>query len=88
MSFHQQQKLRPQEEEQTDEDDLMPYSIMVEIERLAIGMYQSPNEVFNNLKREDLVPEDLLKFYINKFFKMWSINQWKRERLAPFLSFG
>jgi NAD+ synthase (glutamine-hydrolysing) len=24
-----------------------------------------------------------LKPYIKKFFKLWSINQWKRERIAP-----
>ena len=76
-------ELRPQENVQTDEDDLMPYHIMVEIERLAIGMYQSPLEVFNKLKNELVIDESLLKIYINKFFRMWSINQWKRERLAP-----
>jgi NAD+ synthase (glutamine-hydrolysing) len=25
----------------------------------------------------------LLKSYIKKFFKLWSANQWKRERFAP-----
>ncbi|MCU0367510.1 MAG: NAD+ synthetase, partial [Cyclobacteriaceae bacterium] len=24
-----------------------------------------------------------LKEYIKKFFRLWSYNQWKRERLAP-----
>lgn len=76
-------ELRPQDNEQKDEDDLMPYDIMVEIERLAIGLYQSPQQVLNNLKNKDLVNESLLKIYINKFFRLWSINQWKRERLAP-----
>jgi len=76
-------ELRPQEDEQTDEDDLMPYDLLVKIERLAIGKYKSPLEVFDSLNTEDLMDEKLLKAYINKFFKMWSINQWKRERLAP-----
>jgi NAD+ synthase (glutamine-hydrolysing) len=76
-------ELRPQENQQTDEDDLMPYGIMVEIERLAIGRYQSPLEVFKNLQSKALAKDSVLKNYINKFFRLWSINQWKRERLAP-----
>lgn len=76
-------ELRPQDNIQTDEDDLMPYDIMVEIECLAIGKYKSPQEVFDLLKNEYLTDETQLKIYINKFFRMWSINQWKRERLAP-----
>ncbi len=76
-------ELRPQETAQTDEDDLMPYDLMVQIERLAIGQYQSPEEVFENLKPSNLTDEKTLKTYINKFFRIWSITQWKRERLAP-----
>jgi NAD+ synthase (glutamine-hydrolysing) len=26
---------------------------------------------------------DLLKRHITRFFRLWSANQWKRERLAP-----
>jgi NAD+ synthase (glutamine-hydrolysing) len=35
-------ELRPQERSQTDEKDLMPYSLLVEIERLAIRDRHSP----------------------------------------------
>lgn len=76
-------ELRPSDQNQTDEDDLMPYHIMVEIEKLAIGKHHSPKEVFENLKSAGLESEELLKTHIKKFFTLWSRNQWKRERLAP-----
>ena len=76
-------ELRPLEQEQTDEDDLMPYHIMVEIEKLAIRDHRSPKEVFDQLKMAKLEPEALLKSHITKFYRLWSRNQWKRERLAP-----
>lgn len=74
-------ELRPAGMEQTDEKDLMPYLVLVEIERLAIRDRQSPRQVFENLKTK-IEPEPL-KLYIKKFYRLWSINQWKRERLAP-----
>ena len=76
-------ELRPLEQEQTDEDDLMPYHIMVEIERLAIGDHRAPKEVFEALKDKGLESAALLKTHITKFYRLWSRNQWKRERLAP-----
>jgi len=76
-------ELRPLERRQTDEDDLMPYDIMVEIERLAIGQHRSPKEVFDTLKNRNLEPAEVLKGHIIKFYRLWSRNQWKRERLAP-----
>ena len=76
-------ELRPKEYTQTDEDDLMPYTIMVQIERLGIFQRKSPLEVYQALKTELKIEKELLKSYIKKFYKLWSINQWKRERLAP-----
>jgi len=76
-------ELRPTEQVQTDEADLMPYHILVEIEILAIKEYQSPMEVFHALKGKGLEPVALLKEHIIKFYSLWSRNQWKRERLAP-----
>jgi NAD+ synthase (glutamine-hydrolysing) len=64
----------------------MPYAILVEIEKLAIRDRKSPVEVFQLLKTQSLNPTvstDQLKEYIKKFFRLWSANQWKRERLAP-----
>ena len=74
-------ELRPLEKSQTDETDLMPYSILEAIELLAIKKRQSPTQVYAQLSKG--VADEKLKSYIKKFFKLWSINQWKRERLAP-----
>ncbi|MFQ3575678.1 MAG: NAD(+) synthase, partial [Cytophagales bacterium] len=76
-------ELRPQEMTQTDETDLMPYHVLLEIEKMAIREWKSPKEVFELLKSKNLCNEEQLKTYIKKFFKLWSFNQWKRERLAP-----
>jgi NAD+ synthase (glutamine-hydrolysing) len=74
-------ELRPLSRAQTDESDLMPYAILVKIEKHAIQDRKSPLEVFDALKTEYEGVE--LKAHIKKFFKLWSANQWKRERLAP-----
>lgn len=76
-------ELRPLERTQTDEKDLMPYAVIVEIERLAIRDKRSPMDIFLLLKDELSLEEAVLKEYIKKFFRLWSRNQWKRERLAP-----
>lgn len=75
-------ELRPQERSQTDEEDLMPYPIISAIEKLAIRDKRSPMDVYLILKEEISLEPSILKGYIAKFFRLWSINQWKRERLA------
>lgn len=76
-------ELRPLEKSQTDEADLMPYSLIVEIERLAIRDRKSPLEVYQTLSAKlSMEPSDLKK-YIVKFYTLWTRNQWKRERIAP-----
>lgn len=75
-------ELRPLENKQTDEQDLMPYAVLAAIEREAIRNRKSPVETFGLLKN-DWTDESLLKQWITRFFRMWAINQWKRERLAP-----
>jgi NAD+ synthase (glutamine-hydrolysing) len=76
-------ELRPPGESQTDEKDLMPYEIMVEIECHGIRDKKSPLEVYQLMKEHSSIPESRLKEYIKKFFRLWSMNQWKRERTAP-----
>ncbi len=76
-------ELRPLDNTQTDEDDLMPYAVLKCIEKEAIHHRKSPLEVYHILKIELDIPEEQLKNYIKKFFRLWSINQWKRERIAP-----
>lgn len=73
-------ELRPASSNQTDEDDLMPYNTLLEIEKLAIGQRLSPLEVFENMNTGN---KPKLKEHIVKFFRLWSRNQWKRERTAP-----
>ena len=74
-------ELRPPDRKQTDEDDLMPYPVLARIERLAIYERKSPQEVFDIMEANS--DRELLKAHIRKFFRLWSQNQWKRERLAP-----
>jgi NAD+ synthase (glutamine-hydrolysing) len=61
----------------------MPYSVLVEIERQAIYFRKSPRQVFESLKGQ--YEAATLKVHIKKFFRLWSANQWKRERFAPSL---
>jgi NAD+ synthase (glutamine-hydrolysing) len=74
-------ELRPAEYDQTDENDLMPYSILDKIEKGGIRDYKSPVEVFKTLR--GICDDASLKRHIHKFFTLWARNQWKRERYAP-----
>lgn len=76
-------ELRPLEAKQTDESDLMPYSLIVQIEQLAIHERLSPKTVFEALRNKGEYSENSLKGYVKKFYRLWHRNQWKRERLAP-----
>jgi NAD+ synthase (glutamine-hydrolysing) len=79
-------ELRPLERAQTDEKDLMPYTVLVVIEKLGIRDRKSPVEVYEEMKL--IYPDHAtLKIHIKKFFKLWTANQWKRERLAPSFHF-
>ncbi|MBA9076941.1 NAD(+) synthase [Rufibacter quisquiliarum] len=75
-------ELRPLERAQTDEKDLMPYPLLNQMERLAFYDRLSPQQVFEKLKGGDYADNDL-KLYVQRFFSLWSRNQWKRERYAP-----
>lgn len=76
-------ELRPRDQKQSDEADLMPYEVLAAIEREGIRNRKSPVEVFKQLRVKNLEPDELLKQHIRKFFSLWSRNQWKRERIAP-----
>ncbi len=79
-------ELRPSDKSQTDEKDLMPYTVLVAIEKLAIRDRKSPLEVFHELSKSqnsNMADSAILKDHIKKFFRLWAANQWKRERLAP-----
>lgn len=77
-------ELRPPEAGQTDEEDLMPYELLDAIERAAIRDKQMPLEVFQ-LMRAQFSQYDAhqLVQWVERFFLLWTRNQWKRERYAP-----
>lgn len=74
-------ELRPSDKAQTDEGDLMPYAILTAIEREAILLRKSPVETFEALRHQ--FGDFPMKAFVVKFFRLWSANQWKRERFAP-----
>ncbi|MCA9270618.1 MAG: hypothetical protein KDA41_19185 [Planctomycetales bacterium] len=77
-------ELRPPAQGQTDEGDLMPYPVLDAIERCAIRDKQTPIEVFCTLRPR--LPQhsvESLAMWIDRFFRLWCRNQWKRERYAP-----
>lgn len=74
-------ELRPLNQSQSDESDLMPYDVLNQIEGLFIQKQLSPLAVQAELAKT--LPANKAAQYVIKFFKLWSRNQWKRERLAP-----
>jgi NAD+ synthase (glutamine-hydrolysing) len=77
-------ELRPAAAGQTDEADLMPYDLLDAIERAAIRDKHSPMDVFKVMQTQftQYSAEQLLG-WIDRFFRLWCRNQWKRERYAP-----
>jgi NAD+ synthase (glutamine-hydrolysing) len=77
-------ELRPPGAKQTDEDDLMPYELLDAIERAAIRDKMSPCEILLLTEAEfSQYSRPQLATWIERFFRLWSRNQWKRERYAP-----
>lgn len=77
-------ELRPAEDSQTDEADLMPYPVLDAIERSAIGRLETPAETLALVSK--LFPDespDQLAIWIDRFWRLWRASQWKRERMAP-----
>lgn len=79
-------ELRPPDRAQLAEEDLMPYDVLDEIEDAAIGGKHAPAEVlevvagrFPQHSREQMLA------WVERFFRLWCRNQWKRERFAPAL---
>lgn len=74
-------ELRP--EEQADEDDLMPFPVMDSIRRQAFMLRRRPRRILEQLKQDFNFPEEKLIEFIQKFYTLFSRNQWKRDRAAP-----
>ncbi len=77
-------ELRPPGAAQTDESDLMPYPLLDAIERHAIRDKRAPLDVWRLVRPAfpQYTPEQLAH-WVERFFRLWSRNQWKRERYAP-----
>jgi NAD+ synthase (glutamine-hydrolysing) len=69
---------------QTDEGDLMPYAVLDRIERFFARDRLGPQDILQALSFEfpAILPATLAA-YLDRFFRLWARNQWKRERLAP-----
>jgi NAD+ synthase (glutamine-hydrolysing) len=77
-------ELRPAGAVQTDEKDLMPYDLLDAIERAAIRDKRSPKEIFALVAPEfPALGKEQLLVYVERFFRLFARNQWKRERYAP-----
>ena len=76
-------ELRPPGSEQKDEEDLMPYDVLDFIEKASIRDKKSPSDIFKGLISEFSPSEKQAFFWLEKFYALWSRNQWKRERYAP-----
>ena len=77
-------ELRPMGSGQTDEEDLMPYDLLDAVERAAIRDKLLPAEVFQRMRSDfPAYAPRVLGLYVERFFRLWCRNQWKRERYAP-----
>jgi NAD+ synthase (glutamine-hydrolysing) len=78
-------ELRPLTDNQTDEQDLMPYRVLDVIERYAIRDKNTPKEVLLRIELDfkGEYSRFTLISWVKRFFTLWAQNQWKRERYAP-----
>lgn len=77
-------ELRPPGTHQTDEEDLMPYDLLDAVERAAIRDKLLPVEVYQRMRAD--FPQygaKPLALWVERFFRLFCRNQWKRERYAP-----
>ncbi len=79
-------ELRPHAEKQTDEGDLMPYDVLDKLERHAIRDKRTPHACVELLLvdfEKNAYGRSCVSDWVILFFRLWSRNQWKRERYAP-----
>jgi len=78
-------ELRPPEEGQTDEDDLMPYEVLDALEESLIARRRKPVEAFTDVTKTFGSRHGTARLYqwTKQFCQMFARSQWKRERYAP-----
>ena len=77
-------ELKPLKYNQKDEDELMPYRLLTEIEYLAVKKRLSPKEILDKINGYD---RKVILEGVKKFFTNYGKSQWKRERSAPSFHF-
>jgi NAD+ synthase (glutamine-hydrolysing) len=78
-------ELRPADKHQSDEADLMPYEVLNVLEASAFRDKKSVLDTYKLalLYFEKNYTKAELALWTERFFRLWSRNQWKRERYAP-----
>ncbi|WCL48433.1 NAD(+) synthase [Leptospira sp. GIMC2001] len=75
-------ELKPLEDEQEDEKDLMPYPILQEIEYHFVKKGRSKEQILSFLQNQfDTYSANELQKFIDRFIFLFKASQWKRERL-------
>jgi len=85
-SINQQQptaELRPLEYAQTDEADLMPYEVLDAIERAAFYQRLAPPDILAHIIKTFGCERSVALGWLGRFYRLFAVNQWKRERIAP-----
>ena len=83
-------ELRPGDEEQTDEGDLMPYELLEFFEEHLVWKRRSPRDIITLAAIEfaDRLSHSQVEEHMERFVQLFSRSQWKRERLAPSFHLG
>lgn len=77
-------ELRPLGQDQTDEKDLMPYDVLDAFERGLVFQRRPLREVFwSACSCFPQYTEATMFDWFGRFCRLFSANQWKRERYAP-----
>lgn len=78
-------ELRPQSAGQTDEDDLMPYTVLDALEAVLIAQRRTPVEAYQTLcdRFGHQYTTATLHTWTKRFCRLFATSQWKRERYAP-----
>ncbi|XDD49160.1 NAD(+) synthase [Leptospira sp. WS92.C1] len=79
-------ELKPPEDKQEDEKDLMPYPLLQKIEELFVVRGAGYSEIVMLLSQDPEVQKlspGFLEESVQKYIRLFHRNQWKRERLPP-----
>lgn len=78
-------ELRPPDQEQKDEEDLMPYEILDALEAALIAGRKTPVDAFETvcIPFAKMYGRERLYQWTHRFCRLFALSQWKRERYAP-----